>query len=372
MVQSMLTPVLKDTLEWAPDGVLLVDGSGAIVYCNASITRLFGYSTSEILGRPVEMLLPERLHGRHVGLRTHYAASPSVRPMGDSTREFSARRRDGTEFLVDIQLAPVVRDGVRWTVATVRDATERHVFQNELREARRMAEHVAKLKGEFLGMAAHDLSQPLQTMELLVGSLKRRVPAGPDNFELFEEAESCLVRMRQLLRMLGEISRADSGALQVNPEPVAIHTIFGDLERQFSPAARAKSLRYASEPCPHVVETDPALLRGMLSNLIGNAIRYTNQGEVRVQCHAPQNGELQLLVSDTGIGIPEGELQQIFEDFHRADAARRANREGFGLGLGIVRRLSALLDLPIAVQSRVGAGSTFWITVPADKVRASA
>lgn len=371
MVRSMLTPVLTDTLEWVPDGILLMDESGAIVYCNTSIARLFGYAADELLGRSVEMLLPERLRGRHVGLRTHYSESPTIRPMGDSGREFLARRRNGTEFLVDIQLAPMVREGARLTVATVRDATERHLFQNELREARRLAEDVARLKGEFLGMAAHDLSQPLQTLELLIDSLQRRVPPSPDGAEIFEEAGSCLRRMRQLLRMLGEISRAESGALKIKPEPVAIHTIFGDLERQFSAAARAKSLRYASEPCQHIVETDPALLRGMLSNLIGNAIRYTSQGEVRVQCLVPQDGGLQLLVADTGIGIPESELQQIFEDFHRAEAARRANRDGFGLGLGIVRRLSSLLDLPISVQSRVGTGSTFWITVPAEKVHAT-
>jgi protein-histidine pros-kinase len=364
----MSTSLLNDAIEWAPDVILLVDESGAIVYANASIARLFGYTPADVVGKSIETLLPERLRGRHVGLRTHYSEAPSIRPMGDSGREFVARRRDGTEFPVEIQLAPVGGNAERMTVAAIRDATERHAFQNELRAAQRAAEGVAKLKGEFLGMAAHDLSQPLQTMELLIASLERRMPAGRENAEIFGEAATCLGRMRQLLRMLGEISRAESGVLQIKLEPVSIATIFSDLERQFSAAARAKSLHYASEPCSHVVETDPALLRGMLSNLIGNAIQYTPQGEVRVRCLAPRDGGLQLLVADTGWGIPDDELQPIFDDFHRGDAARRTNREGFGLGLGIVRRFSMLLGLPISVSSTIGAGSTFRITVPPEKV----
>jgi two-component system CheB/CheR fusion protein len=116
------------------------------------------------------------------------------------------------------------------------------------------------------------------------------------------------------------------------------------------------------------VETDPALLRTILANLVANAIRYTPRGEVQVGCFASPTGSLHLVVSDTGIGIPEDQLRTIFEDFYRLDEARRAHRDGFGLGLGIVRRLSGLLELPVTVNSRIGHGSTFDVEIPAQKV----
>ncbi len=367
----MLTPAQCKAFDLVPDGILLVDASGAIGYSNSGITRLLGYRSDELVGRPVEMLLPERVRDRHHEHRARYAAAPSIRPMGGTGQEFIARRSDGTELAVDIQLAPTEIDGVSWTVAAVRDATQRHAFQNELREARRLAETVARLKGEFLGMAAHDLSQPLQTLELLVGSMERRGSSTAESGELFQEADACVRRMRQLLVMLGDIARADSGSLKVHLEQVQIAAVFSDLERQFAASARAKSLRYLNEPCSHIVETDPVLLRGMLSNLVSNAIRYTPRGEVKVRCLTPGSGGLELLVSDTGIGIPQTEMRQIFEDFHRAETARKVDHEGFGLGLGIVRRLSTLLELPVSVQSREGAGTTFSINVPPAKVHLS-
>ena len=153
---------------------------------------------------------------------------------------------------------------------------------------------------------------------------------------------------------------------QLSSQPV--RSGYNDLERQFAPVACAKALRYVSEPCPNIVETDPKLLRGMLSNLVANAIRYTPRGEVRVQCSAPADGGLQLAVQDTGIGIPGDQLQSIFEDFNRLAEARRAHGEEFGLGLGIVRRLSTVLGFPVTVESAPGHGSTFRVEIPPAKV----
>ena len=171
--------------------------------------------------------------------------------------------------------------------------------------------------------------------------------------------------MRELLKMLIEISRLESGTMQVNLEPVRIADICDDLERQFGPVARAKALHFARGPCSHVIETDPALLRGMLSNLVANAIRYTLNGAVCIRCIESADGSLQLTVCDTGIGIPGDQLQIIFNDFQRLEAARHAYPEGFGLGLGIVRRLSRLLG-PFRDRAVIrGARSTFGVEIPA-------
>ena len=363
-------PAFAELIEQAPDAILLVDSTGAIVYANARVAHVFGVTPADLRGRPVEELIPTRFRVAHAAHRGVYALEPKGRPMGDDRLAFAARRADGSEFPVDIHLAPIASAGHRWTLAVVRDATERHRFLDELRSARQLAEQVARVKGEFLALAAHDLSQPEQQMELVISAIERRVPAGSDMAELTALASAALVRMRELLRMLIEISRLESGIVRVAEEPISVADIFGDLERQFGAAARAKNLRLGSDPSLHIVETDPRLLRGMLSNLVANAIRYTPQGEVCVRCVVRAEGGLRIAVSDTGIGIPAEQLHRIFEDFHQLEAVRGTHREGFGLGLGIVRRLSALLGFPVTVQSTPGRGSTFGVEIPPAKVYA--
>jgi len=370
-----MTPVLPpatELLEQAPDAIVLIDATGTIVYANSRVTHLFGFAPAALLGQSVETLIPEEFRLQHVAHRTAYGRDPQVRMMGDSRLPLSGRRADGTVFPVDIHLAPIRSEGQRWILAVIRDATERHRFLDELRGARQLADRVAQMKGEFLAVAAHDLSQPEQTLELVIGAIERRSPPGSEIAELAVQATGALGRIRELIRMLIEISRLESGAMQVMAEPVCVADIFADLERQFVPAARAKALRFLSIPCSHIVETDPALLRGVLSNLVSNAIRYTPQGEVNVRCIAPEDGSLRLAVSDTGIGIPSDQTQKIFEDFQRLEAARRTHQDGFGLGLGIVRRLAALLEFSVTVQSSVGHGSTFEVAIPPSRVHHAA
>jgi PAS domain S-box-containing protein len=363
-------PAFADLVEQAPDAILLVDSAGVIAYANARVVHLFGIAPDELRGRLIEELIPERLRVPHTAYRDGYTHQPKVRPMGDHRLALTARRVDGGEFPVDIQLAPVVTGDRHWTLAVVRDATDRHRFLDELRSARQLAEQIARVKGEFLALAAHDLSQPEQQLELIVSAIERRVPVSAEMAELTSLAGAALTRMRELLRMLIEISRLESGTVRVAEEPVSVAELFGGLERQFAAAARAKNLQFGSDPCHHVVETDPTLLRGMLSNLVANAIRYTPRGEVSVRCVVSAEGGLRLAVSDTGIGIPAEQLHRIFEDFQQLDAARGEQREGFGLGLGIVRRLSGLLGFAVTVQSIPGHGSTFGVEIPPAKVYA--
>lgn len=363
-----LLPPFIEIIEQAPDAIVLVDPHGLVVYANPRVRQLFGIEGGALIGQPVETLIPARLREQHQMHRQRYTREPRVRPMGDARIALAARRADGSEFPVDIHLSPIVSDGHRWTLAVVRDATERHQLMDGLREARRAAERVARVKGEFLAMAAHDLSQPEQTLDLVVDTIARSVAPGSEIAQLADLASCALERMRELLKMLGEISRLESESVQAVQQPIGVLEIYEYLERQFRPIAQAKALEFVSEPRCYVIETDPALLRGMLSNLVSNAIRYTPQGAVALRCVEPPDGSLRLVVSDTGIGIPSNQVQTIFEDFRRLEEGRRIHREGFGLGLGIVRRLSDLLGFPVDVESSVGCGSTFRVSIPPAKV----
>ncbi len=215
----------------------------------------------------------------------------------------------------------------------------------------------------------HDLTQPVQALELAIAQIERKAGAEDSAAELLM-ARGSVERMRELLRMLLEICRIESGKVHVDEQPMRISEMFGYLERQFGPAARAKGLAFTCGRADQVIETDATFLRSLLANLVSNAIRYTRDGEVRLRVQLRPQGALRLEVSDTGIGIARSELERIFEDFRRLDPARRATAEGFGLGLGIVRRVSCILGLPVTVRSRLGRGSTFCVEIPAGKVLA--
>jgi signal transduction histidine kinase len=245
----------------------------------------------------------------------------------------------------------------------------------EAQAAQRAAETLVRVKSEFLSLAAHDLSQPVQSLELVINAIGNAlvVPAEcgsrmAEISRLSAQANAALARMRELVRMLLEIARLESGTACVHAKPVSVSEIFSYLERQFAPLAGARALAFETESSDHLIDTDPTLLRGMLANLLANALRYTQRGEVRLESAPAADGRLHLLVRDTGIGIPQSELASIFEDFRRLDEAERLTSEGFGLGLGLVRRLSSLLGFPVHVESAVGRGSTFAIEIPPAKV----
>ena len=251
-----------------------------------------------------------------------------------------------------------------------------------LREVRRGQQHSQDVFGaddlqldvrtvhEFVGLAVHDLTQPVQALELAIEEIDRAIGAGRASGSV-AVARVSVTRMRELLRMLLEICRIEARAGSIEAQPLQISEMFEYLERQFSPGARAKGLAFRCAPAWHVVQTDAVLLRSMLANLVSNAIRYTPKGEVRLRAHMLAGGALCLEVSDTGIGIASVDLNRIFEDFRRLDAGRQATRDGFGLGLGIVRRVSRVLGLPVAVQSSLGRGSTFRVKIPPSKVLAA-
>ena len=361
-------PTFAELLDQAPDAVILVDAGGSIVYANRCVVHLFGVEPVDLLGLAVKTLIPEFVRAQYDPMRRLCHGAQHSGSVENARMTLTGRRGDGRELPVEIHFAPIERDGQRWTLAVVRDATEQHRILDEMRAARQVAVEMARVKGDFLGFAAHDLSQPVQTLELMLNAIEQRAQQSSEIAELSALATMSLARMRELLKMLLEISRIESGTLRIHEQPVRVAEVYEYLERQFGPVARSKALAFVTEPCHHIVEADPTLLRGMLSNLVANAIRYTLGGEVRLHSTTSADGRLCLSVCDTGIGIPAEHLHTIFQDFRRLAETVPTAGEGFGLGPGIVRRLSDLLGFPVTVQSILGRGSTFGIEIPASKV----
>jgi PAS domain S-box-containing protein len=352
--------LFRNLLESAPDAIIIVDEKGEMVLVNQQAMHLFGYERDEMIGQPIELLLPKSLHGRHVGYRKGFTNAPRLRPMGLGM-DLIARCKDGREVPVEISLSPLDTDNGRYISSVIRDVSVRRLMEQELIEARVSAERANKANSAFLAAASHDLRQPVQALSLLNGALRRTVK-DERALAMVEHQDASLTAMTNLLNSLLDISRLDAGAITPEWEDFPVQRLVDRLSAEFARQAHAKGLEFTSESCDAVVRSDPNLLAEVIGNLVSNAIRYTDTGEVRMVC-VKRDEQCHLEVSDTGIGIEPDQLEEIFREFHQCKSPG-ASKEGFGLGLAIVRRLTDLLDHRIEVASDPGRGSRFTITMP--------
>lgn len=347
-------------LDTAPDAMIIVDGEGRIEIVNNQTETMFGYGRDELRGHKIEMLLPERLRQQHVGNRAGYVENPSVRPMGASL-ELVARRKDGTEFSVEISLSPVEMGAKKFVSSVIRDVTERKKMEQEIIAAQKVAERANKANSAFLAAASHDLRQPVQALSLLNGALRRTVK-DERALEMIEHQEHSLTAMTNLLNSLLDISRLDAGAIKPEFEEFPMQRLVDRLSAEFSRQAAHKGLTFESESCKAFVRSDPNLLSEIIQNFVSNAIRYTDKGTVKLSC-VETDDYCSIEVQDTGVGIENDQLEAIFNEFHQVKTPG-LNKEGFGLGLAIVRRLADLLGHEVSVQSTPGSGSSFALKVP--------
>jgi len=381
VMKSVPPELARSALDAAPDAMIIIDGAGVIRFANRQLSSVFGYDHDEIVDRPVELLMPERFRARHVTHRRQYSDSVRIRPMGVGLELFG-RRKDGTEFPVEISLSPIERDEGTLVAAAIRDVTERKRAEVELIHAREVADRSRELaieareaadranqgKSRFLATASHDLRQPLQTLELLNGSL-RRLPISPAVAEAVAQQGVAIGAMSRLLNALLDISKLESGAIKPEPTDFAVAAVFEELRNAFAAGAAQKGLSFevsAAEECAH---SDPSLIEQILRNLVTNAIKYTQRGIVSLRCVTSPEQMLRLEVIDTGVGIPAAQIPYIYDEFYQVGVATNSSRDGYGLGLSIVQRLVKLLNLKLEVRSELGKGSAFSLAVPMSRTR---
>ena len=350
----------RNLLESAPDAMIIIDHRGAIAIVNGQTEKMFGYTRAELIGNSIEMLIPSRFQDRHVPNREAYTQEPRLRPMGVGL-DLAGLRKNGSEFPVEISLSPVPQSAGTFIASVIRDVTERKDMEAELIEARQEAERANKANSAFLAAASHDLRQPVQALTLLHGALRRTVKE-PLAKEMVESQQQSLDAMTNLLNSLLDISRLDAGAIKPDWEVFPVQRLVDRFSAEFGRQARHKGLAFEADDSSVVVRSDPNLLGEIVQNLVSNAIRYTDKGGVAVSCREVE-GQLSIEVKDSGIGIADDQLENIFQEFHQCKTPG-SNKEGFGLGLAIVRRLADLLDHQVTVESEAGRGSCFCIRVP--------
>ena len=363
-----IASISQQLLQFSPDALIVVDVQGAILFANATARALFGYSREQMLGQPIDMLVPDRFRFRHGAHVTGYLHDPTAREMGARITDLFARRADGTEFPAGIRLAPIHDGEKTFIAAAIRDMTDRRAINDALVAAREEADRANMAKTRFLATASHDLRQPLQTIRLLNASLLTITAETAEQYDLLRRQESAIDNASRMLNALLDITRLESGAIEPHLSRISLASIYADLQREYEPVALAKGLQLEFAATSRVVTSDRILLSQLLQNVIGNALKYTEKGYVRVAETLDSDG-LQLCVADSGSGIPADKLERIFDEYYQVDQ-KGAQRSGVGLGLAIVREVSRLLGYSVTVTSDYGRGTQVRVRIPIQQVSA--
>ncbi|MCP5093370.1 MAG: HAMP domain-containing histidine kinase [Gammaproteobacteria bacterium] len=252
--------------------------------------------------------------------------------------------------------------GGSWLVFTKRKKSE-----EALQKVEQEAERAKNAKSRFLETASNEVRQHLQTLSLLNGALRKTVTQAKAQ-EMFAIQSNALAHLSDLLNSLLEISEFESGEVEPKITRIPIQEIFQQLQDEFEYQAQAKDLQMEFNSQSAVALSDSVLLTRILRILVSNAIRYTNQGEVKVSCRREPAG-LRITVRDSGIGIAPDQLARIFDEFYRVDNDPVTRDGGLGLGLAIVERSVSLLGTKMEVESEPGRGSSFSLVVPTAGIR---
>lgn len=246
-------------------------------------------------------------------------------------------------------------------VGVVIDINERKKAEQALAAAKEQAEEQDRSKSRFLAAASHDLRQPMQSLTFCVDALRKHLRG--DGELAYQRLRRNIAMLRNLLDGLLDVTRLDHGLVQPKSELVKLDDIINDIYDTHRPAAHEKGLMLFCVPTDACIRTDRALMTRLLNNLVENAVRYTQKGRILIDT-VMRGDHVEISVRDSGIGIADNQLSLIWNEFHQVNNPSHERSRGMGLGLSIVRRLSDLLGCPVRVESRLGHGTTFTVTIP--------
>ena len=372
----------RQVVESAPNGILLANQDGVITLVNAQIERLFGYNRQELMGQPVEVLIPERFRSRHPEQRTDFFHNPANRAMG-AGRDLFGRRKDGLELPLEIGLNPIKTPEGMQVLASIVDITAHKQAEEKLKViARELASNNTKLqeanqavlsatraKSEFLATMSHEIRTPMNAI-IGMAELLQETSLTPDQANYVGRFSRAATSLMELINAILDISKIEAGYMSLESVPFDLHNLADTIAELMAGKALAKKLELlvlVHPDVPQSVVGDPTRLNQVLINLVGNAIKFTESGHVRIKIEPASDWSsahvLRFSVSDTGIGVPPDKCQAIFEPFTQVDSTTTRKYGGTGLGLNISQRLVELMGGRLEIQSTVGVGSTFSFTI---------
>jgi PAS domain S-box-containing protein len=360
----------RDLLESMPDGIVIASPTGHIVIANSQAEALFGYEAGALRGMAVEVLLPPTLREAHIHHRSTFALQPRKRSMG-SNLDLLGLRRDGTEFPVEISLAPLRTDESVFVISAIRDASERKRIERALHEKNLELAGANQAKDVLLAGMSHELRTPLNAIIGFTGTLLMKLP-GPLNDEQGKQLEIVQTSARHLLSLINDlldVAKINAEKFDLHLEPVDLGVAVSEVVATLRGQAEGKGLAFElSIPLePFVSLIDRCAFNQILLNLIGNAINFTVSGCVTVCLErrtGPQGNLIVVATSDSGRGLSEADQEHLFTPFMRPSGRRDAMIEGSGLGLHLSQRLANVMGGSIDCVSVPGHGSTFTLTIP--------
>ena len=399
-VEGQQEEKFKALFQYSTSGILLANQHGLIVMINPAIEQLFGYHESELIGQPVEVLMPSHLGQRHREHREHFQQNPTPRSMGIGLN-LKGLRKDGSEFPVEVSLSPFKSSEGSFVVASVVDNTYRKNYENsilqqkhelsnlsealrELNEgleskvATRTAEleraknelataldkerELGELKSRFVSIASHEFRTPLTAVLSSAGLAAQY--ADRQDFENVkkhtERIKNTANGLNTILTEFLSLGRLEEGRIQANLTAVDVSACIAEVHQELKNLfKRAQTFEHRHQGGA-TAQLDGNLLTNILINLISNAIKYSPEGALIVVESSVGEKTTRISVRDRGIGIPESEQKHLFDRFFRASNAVNTT-QGTGLGLYIVQRYAEMMGGTVGFESAVEEGSVFWV-----------
>lgn len=357
---------LRSLMRAAPDGIVIINEKGQIEEVNPATEKMFGYPADELIGQSAGILAapPHREH--HDEYVQSYVRTGRAKIIGIG-RDVVGQRSDGSHFPLRIAVGEAVLSNRRVFIGILQDISQVKQREQELVDARRAAESANEAKSRFLATVSHELRTPLNGL-LGMNMLLVNTPLTADQRRFVDNSITCSKILLELVNNLLDLSKIEAGKVHLEISPARLDSVIEEVYRMFLPSAEEKgiALRHeVDERAKRKVMCDANRFRQILVNLVGNALKFTHHGHVRVALTAQSTDErclgVRLAVEDTGIGISSDQIDRIFQPFEQADLSVTRRYGGSGLGLTICKQFVEMMGGRIGVESTKGVGSTFWV-----------
>jgi PAS domain S-box-containing protein len=397
-VRKKAEEMLQQVVELAPNAMVMLNERGEIRVVNMAAEKLFGYTRAELLSMMVELLMPERYRGAHTELRKGYHQFPKTRPMGEG-RDLVGLRKDGTEMRIEIGLTPIATESGTMVLASIIDVFERDLLSKkdieikklledevtrqtqvinqqriaalhtmkELQNKNKELEFFDRLKDEFMNNVSHELRTPLTIIRESINQISDGL-LGKVNEKQLQYLQKSLKNVDRLSRIINDLldlSIIEKGKLKLFKESVNIVELVKEVIANLTPQIEKKSLVIKCVVPEHKVKVfvDKEKMIQVLTNLINNAYKFTDKGFIEVSI-SENDKSIECRIRDTGIGIAPQDQSRLFSKFEQVGKKSGVSPQGTGLGLSIAKGIVELHAGQITLESELGQGSQFIISLP--------